>query len=773
MRLKKYLPIIGLFFFWAIFAAPFFVKNQTPYPAKFQTTFFAPWSAYPQYAGPVKNKAMPDIIGQIYPWRDFTVSVWKTGAVPLWNPYSFSGTPHLANYQSAVFSPVNIGFVLFPFKDWWTILIVLQPLLAGIFTYAFVRSLKMGRSAGFLSSLAFMFCGFIVTWMGYGTLAYAILYLPLALFAIEEYFNRPRGRFLLLLSLTIPLSFFSGHFQISIYFLLFVVSYILFKGISTKKLRVSVFSALALFFGFCLTAPQLIPSIELYTQSFRSTIFAKTEVIPWGYLPTFLAPDFFGNPVTGNDWFGHYAEWNAYAGIIPLFFALYSIRLIKKSHVLFFSIWAAVSLLLAFQSPLLDLLVMLRIPVISTSAASRIIVLFSFSVAVLSGFGLEQFLSDVQKKRLRWVFALISLFVLFFVSLWSIVVFKLFLPVDKVAIAASNLRLPSMVFTAFLVALMGIIFLKKKKIVMLLCIIVLLIAGLDSLRFVHKWQPYDPKNLLYAPTAVAEYYPRMVGADRTYGNFGAEGMLYYRLQGVEGYDAVYIRRYGQFIASLSNGKLTDSYRSVVSYPKGGKHALLGANFLGVKYIVHKFSDAQNVWEFPFWNYNPPLKALFDDGHYQVLENTNAFPRAFLVSSVREEKNPQKILDSMFSSKTNLRQTAVVEEPLIGADTLSSGSAQITLYTPNKIEIKTNARNSSFLVLTDAFYPGWNAYVDGNKTKIYRADFAFRGVQTPSGKHMVEFRYEPQSFYYGVFTAIIGLIGVTVLVILSRKTTRRK
>lgn len=770
--MRKFIPILAICIVWAIFAAPFFIKDQTPYPAKFQTTFFAPWSAYPEYAGPVKNEAMPDIIGQIYPWRDFTINVWKTGAVPLWNPYSFSGTPHLANYQSAVFSPLNIGFVVFPFKDWWTVFIVLQPLLAGVFTYLFTRSLKIGRAAGFLSSVAFMFCGFIVTWMGYGSLAYAILYLPLALFAIEEYFANPRGRFLLLLALTIPLSFFSGHFQISIYFLLFTTSYILFKGVTTRNYRAFVFSLLPLFFGFCLTAPQLIPSVELYTQSFRSTIFVKTEVIPWAYLPTLLAPDFFGNPVTGNDWFGHYAEWNAYIGIIPLFFALYSLRSIKKPHIMFFAIWAIVAFLLAFQSPLLDLLVLLKIPVISTSAASRIIVLFSFSMAILSGFGFEVFLNDVLKKRTRGVFILISIFAIFFAVLWSITTFKLFMPADKIIIAASNLRLPSLVFTAFSVALIGIVFLKKKKMIIFLSIIVLFIAGLDLARFVHKWQPYDSKSLIYASTGVAGFYPKMQGEARTYGNFGAEGMLYYRLQGVEGYDAVYIRRYGQFIASLSSGKLTDSYRSVVSYPKGGKYALLGANFLGIKYIVHKFSDAQNVWEFPFWEYKPPLKVLFDDGHYQVLENTNAFPRAFLVSSVSVEKSPQKILNKMFSSKTNLRQAAVVEESLVGRNTLSSGSAQIVLYEPNKIDIKTSTTRPSFLVLTDAFYPGWNAYIDKNKTKIYRTDFAFRGVQIPAGKHTVEFRYEPESFSYGIYTAIIGLIGILILVLVNKKTTRR-
>jgi hypothetical protein len=213
--IKSHFGMIFIIIVWIVFALPFFTKGLVPFPSDYLVSFFSPWSAY-QMGGPVKNDAMPDIIGQIYPWRYFAIETFKSGQIPLWNPYSFSGTPHLANYQSAVLNPLNIGFFLFPFITWWSILIILQPLLAGFFTYLFLKSLKRSEWAAVVSAVSFMFCGFITSWMAYGTLGFAILYLPLSLYSVEKYMNSKKYRYLFLLAITLPFSFFSGHFQISI-----------------------------------------------------------------------------------------------------------------------------------------------------------------------------------------------------------------------------------------------------------------------------------------------------------------------------------------------------------------------------------------------------------------------------------------------------------------------------------------------------------------------------------------------------------------------------
>ena len=175
---RRLAPYAVIVFFVAVFSFSYWGKGLIPFPSRYLVTFFPPWSA--SYGMPVKNAAMPDVITQIYPWKRFTIETWKRKEVPLWNPYSFSGTAHAGNYQTAVFSPINLLFFLLSEIDAWSIMILLQPLIAGLGTYVFLR--RIGRSvvSSVLGSLSWMFCGFIVVWMAYGTLGYAISVLPYA-----------------------------------------------------------------------------------------------------------------------------------------------------------------------------------------------------------------------------------------------------------------------------------------------------------------------------------------------------------------------------------------------------------------------------------------------------------------------------------------------------------------------------------------------------------------------------------------------------------------
>ena len=99
---------------------------------------------------------------------------------------------------------------------------------------------------------------------------------------------------------------------------------------------------------------------------------------------------------------------------------------------------------------------------------------------------------------------------------------------------------------------------------------------------------------------------------------------------------------------------------------------------------------------------------------------------------------------------------------------NGGSVEIKKYTPNFIAIQTVSTASSFLVLTDSYYPGWEAKIDGNETHIFRTDYTFRGVKIPEGRHEVTFTYRPKSFRYGVYAAIIGIIGMIFLLIYKKR-----
>ena len=113
-----------------------------------------------------------------------------------------------------------------------------------------------------------------------------------------------------------------------------------------------------------------------------------------------------------------------------------------------------------------------------------------------------------------------------------------------------------------------------------------------------------------------------------------------------------------------------------------------------------------------------------------------------------------------------RKTVILEKkiPLI-LDNKSSEEAGTIVSLDKKnsgqeVLIRTNSKAAAYLLLTDTYYPGWHAYVDGKETEILKADYLFRAVPVSSGIHVVKFVYEPASFLIG---SLIALFTVTTLI----------
>src|SRR3989344_4491042 len=206
--IHRYWPVVWIVALWIVFSQPYLLKGLPPFPSGYLVNFFTPWNNY--FGFPFGNNAMPDVITQLYPWKTVVVETWKAGQIPFWNPYQFAGNPHLANVQSAVFTPFNMLFFVLPFVHAWSLLVLLQPLCAAIFMYLFLRSLHLDRYGATLGSTSFMFCNFIVTWMAYGTLGYALLFLPLFLYGIERFLTKRDRLGIVVLIISSPLSVFSG-----------------------------------------------------------------------------------------------------------------------------------------------------------------------------------------------------------------------------------------------------------------------------------------------------------------------------------------------------------------------------------------------------------------------------------------------------------------------------------------------------------------------------------------------------------------------------------
>src|SRR3990167_10395506 len=117
----------------------------------------------------VIDSAVPPLI---YPQKIYAMSQIKSGMLPLWNPLMFNGYPLMANFQSAVFNPFNVFFLLARPAVAWSWYIAFQPFLAGLFTYLLLRYLRLSVWPALFGAIAFAFSGFSLIWLEYGIHGY-------------------------------------------------------------------------------------------------------------------------------------------------------------------------------------------------------------------------------------------------------------------------------------------------------------------------------------------------------------------------------------------------------------------------------------------------------------------------------------------------------------------------------------------------------------------------------------------------------------------------
>jgi hypothetical protein len=167
--------------------------------------------------------------------------------------------------------------------------------------------------------------------------------------------------------------------------------------------------------------------------------------------------------------------------------------------------------------------------------------------------------------------------------------------------------------------------------------------------------------------------------------------------------------------------------------------------------------------------DPALREVFRGQGGLVYENTQVPGRAWLVG--RAARTPAEgTLAAMQAPGWDPRATAVVESPrdlALGGPGVR-GTAAVTRYQPDHVEVRTDANGAALLVLADNFYPGWKAAVDGRPAEIYRTNHTFRGVVVPAGRHRVSFSFEPAALYTGFYIylatlALLGAYGIWLLV----------
>ncbi|OGH14282.1 MAG: hypothetical protein A2687_01500 [Candidatus Levybacteria bacterium RIFCSPHIGHO2_01_FULL_38_26] len=780
----RFLPIVLFTAIVLFFFSSFIFQGRLPIPSDTIVGLYHPFrdvysEGYPNGI-PFKNSLITDPVRQQYPWRELVVSLEKKFDLPFWNPYSFSGTPLLGNMQSAALYPLNILFIFFPFNTAWIILIILGPLLGGLFLYYYLNNLKINKWASLLGALGFSFSGFFIAWMEWGTIPHVALWLPLALLSIDKIFlyftekskiwfdkltilsnveeqfknkNLLKWGFVFVFSLVS--SFFAGHLQIFFYLFALVLVYFIARWVQlgmSKKMLLLFLILNSLFLIF--TSVQWLPTLQFILHSAREVdqVGWQSEgwFVPWHHLIQFIAPDFFGNPTTLNYWGAwNYGELVGYVGILPFLMAVFALFFRHDKKTLFFGTIFFLSLIFSLPTILAKLPYQLNIPFLLTSQPTRLLFIADFSLAVLAAFGFDYFIR-VRKKEILYPL----IFVTFILGgLWGFVIFGndlIKVSSENLAVAKNNLILPSAVLfaTSFLIF---VTFIYKSKMIRLpahfarrarwikiiLLASFLIITIFDLLRFAFKFTPFTQEEYLFPSTKTISFLQEQEGQFRIMSTdkriFPPNFSVFYRLQSVDGYDPLYLRRYGELVAASERGSPD------ISPPFGFNRIITPQNFeskiidlLGVKYVL-SLTDLESS----------KLAKVFQEGETRVYENKNAMPRAFFVEQVEFTDDRNSVIRRMFEENFDPAKTAIVEDSSGAAVTISPlGCAKckvkIVNYEENRITIDTESDKDGFLVLVDNYYSSWRAKIDGVETKIFRTNYNFRGIVVPSGKRIVEF-----------------------------------
>jgi hypothetical protein len=149
---------------------------------------------------------------------------------------------------------------------------------------------------------------------------------------------------------------------------------------------------------------------------------------------------------------------------------------------------------------------------------------------------------------------------------------------------------------------------------------------------------------------------------------------------------------------------------------------------------------------------------------RVYENARALPRVVLVSAARcvAEEESRALIRAGIAWRDEVVLTGGCEGASPGTRDISAGSVSIRDYAAQRVSIDVSASAPAYLVLFDAWFPGWTARVDGVDVRLFRADHAFRAVWVPAGRHAVDFHYRPMSVVVGGVISALALVVIAVL-----------
>ena len=358
----------------------------------------------------IHNTYTGDQISAIMPWNALAWTQVHQGHLPLWNPYNGLGMPLAFNWQSAPFGlPTLVGYLV-PLQDAYTVGIIVSVIVAGTGAYFLARVLQIGVLGCTMAGTVFELSGPFMQWLGWphaAVFSWAGWMFAAALLIVR---GKHRIRDVAFFAVVFAFAVYAGQPEILVLlifalgvFLAALLIQLAWKDGIQSLLRPIVALAIATAVGGALSAPLLLPGLQLASGSVHSKSTA-TLPLPAHALPYLVMQGFDGLPIAGSRMFGPFGPFyvGGYVGIIALVLAVVAVAVRRRPpEVIALAALALVAggiAFAAFNSHLISLLQ--AFPIVGTMP-SRCLLPLALAVAVLAGKGLDSLVRADRAKLWR------------------------------------------------------------------------------------------------------------------------------------------------------------------------------------------------------------------------------------------------------------------------------------------------------------------------------------------------------------------------------------
>jgi hypothetical protein len=771
-----------------------------------------------------KNFYFRDILNFHYPLRKVLIDSYARGEWPLWNPYVYLGQPMLANPNYMAFYPSNLFHLFLPFNYAFKLHFVIHPILASLGIYFLQRRLSLPPIACFGGAVVYAFSGIVLSFLNLYNFVPSVALLPWIGWAFLNALQKHGRGPVLLFGVLLALQILSFDLFIALCDLILLLALALIYVLESadrnwaafRMLRIGLLGGL---FAVCLGAIQILPTAELVPLSIRGTGFSLDAVTRWSLHPmdllNVIVPNVFGYPfsLSRRLYWGEAYHFGRegylvsfYVGIGAFLLVLLSFWSTRRKAQAVFAVLVLLSGFLAlgrfnpWWSWLYDYVPVFRMgryPV-------KLTLVLALAISLLTALGFEVLLSCLEKRDGGWrptpvvTVGLIGL--LAGLAILGVSVYCGWHPQSLLEFAASRVLpdfrrakdLPgiSRQLIASLTAcgaysfIMGAILLVSLRFgrPLLGGLLVILALCAESM----------PQNLRLAPMiseADVDYVSTVNGhlgelaAGCTFRVLAMEGeptRLRYHLRAPNdsiAWNTLFFRNAGLPFYGIMNGIQYSLYIPVDGLSTSESNVLFDLFMArGAFKQPEVLQRINSLYIATLDRLDMPVAKI--EGEYATgsdvklrlyrLEDT--LDRAYFVSGVRRAKSSAEALNKLLDPAFPIRDSVILEDSLVSDRTGQHKAAEVKLlnYESQSVLCETSSDAPGHLVLLDSYYPGWVCTVDGRSVPISRANYCFRAVEVPAGRHNVEFRYRPWSFYAGLAATLLSLAAGAALLFLSAR-----